>query len=260
MTSPTKAPDGDPWPKPRVACDTSEQNVLAFGHVPAEWTASAPVHYGQLDETPPPLFEPLRYPWHCERANLGEGDYQLLGPDGAPLPKWCAVETKRRDLVSSLTAGHDRLEAEMVRLSAYRFPFLVADVSTERLLGAHGNQPRAAAMKERSLLGVILAFANDYRIPFVLMADRVWAEHAVAWVLLRNWRRWLRENPDGLASERLRLANEAAHVRPVETAELPKRARAGRVAVSPPGFTLPPRRSYEDSAASKARTRPEGVR
>lgn len=256
MSGSTKAPDGLPWPDIiGIACDTSEQDVIAFGHVPAEWGVGAPVHYGQLDETPHPLFEPLGYPWRCERANLGEGDYALLGPDGAPIPRWCAIETKRNDLVSSFTANRVALEAEFKRLAPYRFPCLVACVSTERLVGATGRQPRAAASKERSLIGTLMALSTDYRVPMYLMPDRTWAEYTTAWILLRTWRQWLTENPDGLAATRLWWANHNAHARPVETAELPARRKRERDPVlPPPRIDVPGYMTPGESRASKARS------
>lgn len=159
----TKAPDGLPWPKPHVAVDSSEQTPIAFGHVPAMWEESAPVHYGQIDELRRPLFDRLksRYPWRCERAKLGEGDYQLVDPrTGAPIPRWAAVETKRADLVASLTVGHDRLESEMARLAPYAFPALVASCSVERLVGADG-QETAEGMRERAAAVAEAAWASD---------------------------------------------------------------------------------------------------
>lgn len=139
-----RAPDGKPWPVPRVCVDTSEQTPLAFGHVPAAWEPNAPVHHGQVDHRKlgDPLFAALGrrfhvpYPWHCSRANLQEGDYQLQDVrTGAPLANFAAIETKRGDLVSSLTWGHERLEDEFRRLRAYRFRALVAAVSVECVAG-----------------------------------------------------------------------------------------------------------------------------
>ncbi len=151
-----RAPDGLPWPPIfGVAVDTSEQDPLAFGYHPAAWETDAPVHYGNLVEKPDAMFDRLRktrlpYPWRSERCNLGEGDYALLDPrTGKPIPQWCAIETKRGDFVSSMTAGHDRLEAEMARLAGYAFPALVASCSVERLIGADG-QETAAGMRERA--------------------------------------------------------------------------------------------------------------
>lgn len=207
-----KAPDGKPWPKPFVAVDSSEQTPLAFGHVPAMWEESAPVHYGQIDERRRPLFDRLksRYPWRCERANLGEGDYQLVDPrTGTPIPRWCAVETKRADLVASLTVGHDRLEAEMARLAPYAFPALVASCSVERLVGADGpdgiplRQPRAAEGREVSLIGSMLALSRRYRIPWYPMPTVEIAEYTVAWLLLDAWRTWLVTVPEGLMACRV---------------------------------------------------------
>lgn len=217
VISRAKAPDGKPWPLPSILVDGSEQTPIAFGHVPAVWEEGAPVHYGQLDPKPDAVFRKIAspYPWRCERANLSEGDYQLEDPrsPGAPIPNWCAVETKRGDLVASMTVGRDRLAAEFARLAPYKYPMLIASTSAERLIGLDGlRQPRAAQGREASLVGSIVGLANDYRIPWLMMPDRVTAEYMTAWVLLRNWRVWLVEVPEGLRecrrlAECERLAN-----------------------------------------------------
>ncbi len=199
----TKAPDRLSWPPPSILVDTSEQTPIAFGHIPALWEEGAPVHYGQIDPRPDPLFRKLStpYPWRCVRANLSEGDYSLEDPrtPGAPIPNWCAIETKRGDLVASMTVGRERLAAEFARLAPYRYPALVSCVSAERLIGIDGlRQPRAAQGREACLLGSVIGLANDYRIPPHMMPDRVTAEYMVAWLLLRNWRTWLVEVPEGL--------------------------------------------------------------
>jgi len=183
-----KAPDGLPWPLPRIAVDTSEQRPWAFGYVPAPWTEGAPVHFGKLAKESL-VNERLGGPWHCERANLREGDYQLLGVDGKPIPLWSVVERKERDLVSSLTSGRDRLEAEMERLKGYRDPVLIASMSTEALLSGRGD--RHTAGKEWALIGTLISWSRRYRIPMHLMADRTWAEYAGARHLLGSWREWL---------------------------------------------------------------------
>lgn len=214
------APDRLPWPSPPILVDTSEQTPIAFGHVPAMWEEGAPVHYGQRDAHPHSIFRRLvsPYPWRCIRANLAEGDYQLEDPrtPGAPIPMWCAIETKRNDLVSSMTAGRVRLEAEFARLAGYKYPALVACVSNERLLGLNDlKQPRNAEGKELSLIGTYIALSFDYRVPWEAMPDRAVAEYEVAWRLLRAWRVWLCEVPEGLAEVRRIEANDRAHERPV---------------------------------------------
>jgi hypothetical protein len=148
----------------------------------------------------------MAYPWHATRANLGEGDYQLLDPRaGAPLPHFAAIETKRKDLVSSLTWGHDRLEAEFARLAPYRFKALVATVSMECIVGSGpGKQPTGAVGKEASLVGSILALSWDYRVPIYCMPNVDFAEYIVAFLLARAWKVALSED-GGLLTECRRL-------------------------------------------------------
>jgi hypothetical protein len=222
----SRAPDGLAWPSPPVLVDTSEQTPLAFGHVPAMWEAGAPVHHGQIDahrcDPRHPLFgllgsrSRLPYPWPCIRANLAEGDYQLLDVrTGMALDRFAAIETKRGDLVSSYTYGRDRLEEEFARMRSYRFRAIVATVSMEALVGTGtARQPSGARGKEASLIGSILALSWDYGVQPFFMPDPEHAEYMVAFLLARAWRLALTEDPSLLAAVRLAEMNDAAHARP----------------------------------------------
>ena len=121
-----KAPDGFEWPPPRIAVDTREQRPWRWGKL-----------YSGEPDPESLVTELLGGPWYSEAATLGEGDYQLLGPDGAPLEGVCAVERKSMaDLRGSLSAGHDRLMREMERLSPWTTPVLIVEAPVEVLLGA----------------------------------------------------------------------------------------------------------------------------
>jgi hypothetical protein len=250
MTTPIRAPDRLPWPSPRVAVDTSEQNPLTFGYVAAAWEPNAPVHHGQIDadkcDPKHHLFRllgersRLPYPWHAERANLGEGDYQLLDVrSGAPIPHLCAIETKRADLVASYTGGRDRLEAEFLRMRPYRFKAIVATCSLERLVGkSTERQPSAAVGKEAGLIGSILALSWDHGVQPFFMPSADHAEYIVAFLLARAWRLALSEDPPMLAAVRLVEANERAGCAPVV---LPRDPRT-----SPPIRHRDPNPRYDD--------------
>jgi hypothetical protein len=149
MTAARKAPDGASWPLPFVAIDTSEQRPWAFGFVPAPWREGAPVHVGELADPGHSLVtQLLDGPWPSARANLETGDYQLLDGHGRPLPAALAPCVERKapgDLVSSLTAGHDRfIDGEIPRLAAFRTPVVIAEAPLEWLLG--GRSPALVAL------------------------------------------------------------------------------------------------------------------
>jgi hypothetical protein len=155
-TSRARAPDGLPWPSPRVAVDTAEQLPWAFGHVPAPRRREGergPVHLGERD--PDSLVcTMLGGPWESERANLQEGDYQLLGPHGAPIAGALCIERKSMaDLRGSLSRGHDRLMAEMERMAPYTHPVLIVEAPIEVLLGDMSGAVRALEYARRALVG-----------------------------------------------------------------------------------------------------------
>jgi hypothetical protein len=101
------------------------------------------VHFGERD--PDSLVTTmLGGPWESERANLQEGDYQLLGPDGEPIAGALCIERKSlADLRGSLSRGHDRLMAEMERMSPYTHPVLIVEAPIEVLLGDLSGAVRA---------------------------------------------------------------------------------------------------------------------
>ncbi len=136
-----KAPDGLPWPNPRIAVDTSEQLPYAFGFVPAAWREEAPVHHGEIAARSL-VNELLGGPWECVRANLETGDYQPLSPlDGLPIPpkKGAVVERKGRDYVGSITHDRVRFMAECARMTEYRAKAIVVEAPIEHLLGSYSG-------------------------------------------------------------------------------------------------------------------------
>ncbi len=141
-----KAPDGLPYPPPRIIVDTSEQAQWAFGYVPARWEPDAPVHYGEIARSSL-VNELLDGPWHCERGNLYTGDYQLLSPlTGLPLPpaESGVVERKARDLVGSLSVDRARFVGdECPRLAQFRARAIVVESPIESLLGARSGMALA---------------------------------------------------------------------------------------------------------------------
>lgn len=174
--SKSKAPDGKPWPPPRIAVDNREQRGFAFGHVPAPWLQEGergPVHLGQLDAGSL-VTTMLDGPWQTERATLAEGDYQLLGPDGLPIYGACVIERKSaQDLRGSLSAGHTRLMAEMARMAPWSTPVLIVEAPVEALLGARSGLVVALEAARVFLVGVGNTWDVAFGQPSVEIADAV---------------------------------------------------------------------------------------
>lgn len=224
--------------RPRIAVDTAEQRPWSFGYVPSPWQREGergPVHEGEVDESSL-VNTMLAGPWESERRNLNEGDYQLIAPDGHVIDRLFACERKSMvDLRGSLSAGHDRLMAEMERLAPYRFPCMIVEGPVETLLGSQsglvlaidgaaemlqgsefdnlaralwlviGEQPEERARPGRvtpqSLVGVTLSILSDYRIPCLFLPNRAWAEYACAWLARRAYGRWLKEQGERGSAE-----------------------------------------------------------
>lgn len=242
-TSKSRAPDGRPWPRPRVAVSATDIRPYTFGN-----------------PDPKSLITTLLDgPWDAECATLSVGDYALLGPDGAPLEGVCVIRRRNCvDIRASLSRGHAALMDEMAQMSTWKTPLLIIEAPVEVLLGGRsglvvaleavhrfmthsispayvdawgqrspeideavvylanllGHEPNedpgTGKVPPQSLLGSLLSIITDHRIPTLLLPSRAWAEYAAAWVLRRSWRRWLIDHPEGLEAERERL-EEVTH-------------------------------------------------
>jgi len=163
--SKVNAPDGLPWPNPRIAVDSREQLCWAFGYRPAPWQQEGergPVHLGERDAESL-ICTMLSGPWESERANLQEGDYQLLGPSGEPIGGSLCIERKSMaDLRGSLSRGHDRLMAEMERMAPYTHPVLIVEAPIEVLLGDVSGAVLALEQARAFLLDVAKEWAEQF--------------------------------------------------------------------------------------------------
>jgi ERCC4-type nuclease len=151
-------------PPPIVVVDSREQRPFTFD--------------GGL------IVEMLGGPWPTIVRGLPEGDYAL---DGAP-ERYIALERKSaQDLVGSVTHGRERFMREMDRLAAYRFPAVIVEASIEWVVEGfyHPARRMPAGVTPRSVLGSVLAIANDRRIPVWFVSSRVLAEYTAGWLLRR---------------------------------------------------------------------------
>lgn len=204
----TKAPDGLAWPLPRIAVDTREQTPWTFGFYPnADPDDRTVVHSGRVD--PSSLVNTmLGGPWVSTRASLHTGDYWLTDYSGNPLDGVCVVERKERDLESSLTWGHDRLEEECGRMAMFQRRTLVMSCTLDVVFNRDRSKGRTNV---QSIVGVLLALTSRNNIVYHPMPDRRRAEYMAAWTLRDAWRTWLVQDSGRLAEVRRIEALERAH-------------------------------------------------
>lgn len=111
------------------------------------------------------------------------------------------IETKRRDLASSLTHGHDNLMEEMGRMEVAKHRYLVAANDLDDLYaGRCGCGSRAKAM-----VHCLESIAMRHGVQVRMLRDASLAEYVVALVLQRAWREHLTAVPESLECERKRV-------------------------------------------------------
>ena len=207
-----KAPDGKPWPRPRVLVSRREQRPYAFGWKPLlqpEEGARIPIH---LHEALPhslvvrELGGPYHVDWTPTDAPLLTADYTLSHPqNGTAMEALVLVEAKRNDLAASLTHGHDALMAEMERMRVAKHRYLVAAASGDDLMeGRCGCASRVKAM-----VHCLESIAMRCGVQVRQYASQSRAEYVIALVLQRAWREHLTECAESLACERAREARAA---------------------------------------------------
>lgn len=228
-----KAPDGESWPIPWVAVDTAEQRPWTFGTHGLNHDDRTMV--GSRVPDPSSLVTALlNGPFATVRANLHTADYWLLGPDAdgvvGPVDGWVAIERKERDLVGSLSADRVRFMAEMERLSAFKYPCIIASTPVHDVTGGRNGR---SGVPVQSLIGTLLSIATDYRIQVWMMPNRSEAEYAAAWVLRRTWRRWLVEDESGKRLARVRELEKEGREESAESVSEPAPEAPSQLIVEP---------------------------
>jgi ERCC4-type nuclease len=144
-----------------VAIDTREQHPYAFESITTG-----------IDCRPVEV--------RTERATLASGDYSIVGHERA-----VAVERKSlNDLYGTLTAGRDRFERELDRLSALSFSVVVIEATW----GEIAKPPMfATKVNPASIVGTIHAWQQRYPTRWLACDNRHWAEQATYHVLRRYW-------------------------------------------------------------------------
>lgn len=135
------------------------------------------------------------FPWSSELArmasvpgdpNVRDGDYTARG-----IENYVRIERKEMaDYVRCVGTDRDRFQAELERMAAYPFAFLLLEFSIEKLaLGCYESR-----VKPKSAVGSALAWEQDLGIRVVWAGDRL---HAQTWALRTlermHRKRWLEE-------------------------------------------------------------------
>lgn len=141
------------------------------------------------------------------RQSLGRypnslGDYSLVGGIGR-----CHIERKSMDDAHSTILGFNdghrvRFESELANLSKIESAAVVVECSLEDLLkNAPQYGVKTPQQNAKTLFRSILAYQNDYKVPWIFADDRRLAEQATYWWLHRWWEKNLK--PKGQELRRL---------------------------------------------------------
>lgn len=117
------------------------------------------------------------FPAGCvvQRATLGEGDYTTHA-----LRTVAVIERKSiSDFCSTISAGRERFEREIVRLKAYRWRCVVVE-------GNLSEAFRSTRMHPHSIVGTVASFYARSDVPTFFLADPATVGRFVAGVL-RRW-------------------------------------------------------------------------
>jgi hypothetical protein len=116
------------------------------------------------------------------------GDYSLDGYIGR-----CHVERKSMDDAHGTILGwgvrRDRFERELQNLSGLDAAMIVVECSLATLLANAPAFKRTAAQNQKALHRSIIAFQQDYRVPWVFCDSRRLAEQTTFRFLERYWRK-----------------------------------------------------------------------
>lgn len=121
------------------------------------------------------------------------GDYSIVDPDGNPMDRIVAVERKSlQNLIADVCGGRERQEKANERLAELPYPAIVieADHSTVArdyparwFNQAHRKDRRRPA--PNAVLGTLIAWATDNRIPAWCCSSRDEGERMTRWILAR---------------------------------------------------------------------------
>lgn len=126
---------------------------------------------------------------------LGGGDYSVKGYE-----KIFSIERKSlKDLVGTLTQGHDRFERELQNLTSYQYAAVVIEAPELDLRLGHYQ----SLLHPRAAVGMITAFEVRYRIPFHFCGTRAMAAQRIYELAYYFQREMLKDVPPAPPAERV---------------------------------------------------------
>lgn len=145
---------------------------------------------------------PMIVPVIWKSLGPGMGDYSIDGYEGK-----CHVERKSLEdahsTILSYGERNKRFERELETLAAMEAAAVVLETSVDELLTTvqqYGK--RSASENRKTLFRQILAWQQDYRVPWFFAGSRQLAEHATFRVLERYWRK--HEKADKAAERKIK--------------------------------------------------------
>lgn len=181
-----------------VIVDSAEQAPFAFEKIAAhkrDWTADVRwrIKEGLIEENQVVLSIPT------QRKALGEsrGDYSIAGHEGRAHVERKSIEDAQGTILGH-GERHERFTRELEFLASIECKAVVVEGSLGQVLAtvtARGK--RSVDENRRSLYGQVLAWQQDYAVPWIFCDSRRLAEVTAFRILERYWRH-----------ERIKLKNE----------------------------------------------------
>lgn len=167
-----------------IYIDTAEQHPFTFAGLRADsdkqyTTLAVDVEYRCLGRHPD-----------------SNGDYSLAGAVGR-----CGIERKSmadcQSTILGFNDGHrERFECELKNLSAMQSSMVLVECSLEDLLvNAPEYGKKTKQQNAKILFRSVLAYQQDYKVPWVFAGSRSLAEQSAFWFLHRFWEKNLKKQP-----------------------------------------------------------------
>lgn len=137
------------------------------------------------------------------------GDYSLAGGIGR-----CGVERKSmadcQSTILGFTDGHrERFEQELRNLSGIEAGLVLVECSLDELLiNAPSYGKKTAQQNAKILFRSILAYQQDYKVPWMFAGSRELAEQSAFWFLHRFWEKKLKTAPRKKAAMGMKLSGK----------------------------------------------------
>lgn len=177
-----------------IYIDTAEQSPLTFQNIRSDadrkYVRTVPdIEYRCLGRYPQSL-----------------GDYSLAGGLGR-----CHIERKSMEDCQSTILGfndghRERFECELQNLSQVECALVLVECSLADLLkNAPQYGKKTAQQNAKTLFRSVLAYQQDYRVPWMFCDGRGLAEQSAYWFLHRWWEKNLKKSKRQSASEKARV-------------------------------------------------------